>query len=89
MSRKEVEGYLRTKNVGFRIMCCVDTKEFSKGVYDELTRIGQEDPPWICSKKDIYVAFQFIGPAHKRGFEADPSDTLRAITIYREPDRCL
>jgi hypothetical protein len=70
-------------------MCCVDTNEFSKGVYDELTKIGQEDAPWFCSEKNVYVAFQFRGIAHKQGFEADSSDTLHAITIYRWLEGCL
>ena len=89
MSRKEVEDYLRARKAGFRLMCCVDIKDSSKGVYDELTKVGQEDPPWFCSEKNIYVALQFTGASHKEGFEADPSDTLRAITIYRWLEGCL
>ena len=65
MSRKEVEDYLRAKNVRFRLMCCVDIKESSKDVYDELTKVGQEDPPWACSEKNVYVAFQFTRPERK------------------------
>jgi hypothetical protein len=88
MSRKEVEDYLRAKNVGFLLMCCVNPKEFSKSVYDELTKVGEEDAGWFCKENNVYVAFQFAGSAHEPGFEADPSDTLRAITIHRSLDGC-
>lgn len=89
MTRRDVDVYLRARNAQFRLMCCVDTKEFSKGVYDELTKIGQEDAPWFCSEENVYVAFQFMGTPHKQGFEADPSDTLHSITIYRWLEGCL
>jgi hypothetical protein len=90
MTRKEVEDYLRAKNVGFRLMCCVDFRNSSKGVYDELTKIGQEDAPWACSEKNIYVAFQFTRPERNAaGWDANDSDTLKAITIFRWLEGCL
>jgi hypothetical protein len=43
MTRKEVEDYLRARNVEFGHMCCVDG-QLSKGVWDDLTKIGQGCP---------------------------------------------
>jgi hypothetical protein len=91
MTRKEVEDHLRAKNIEFSLMCCVDTKEeFSKGVYDDLAKIGQEDAGWFCSQKNIYVAFQFTRPSRNpEGPEADDADRLKAVAIYRSLVGCL
>src|SRR5947208_1970697 len=59
MTRREVEDYLRTRSVSFLQMCCVDQKDSSKNVYDDLAKIGEEDAPWYCSEKNIYIAFEF------------------------------
>jgi len=91
MTRKQVEGYLRTKNVKFRQMCCVDASHrFSTNVYDDIAKIGQEDPQWFCNEKNVYVAFQFAGPERNPPEPgADASDKLRAISIYRWNEGCL
>jgi hypothetical protein len=91
MTRKEVEDYLRSRNVKFSQMCCVESSQrFSTNVYDDLTKIGQEDAPWFCSEKNVYVAFQFIGPQRNAsGPTADASDRLRAVTLYRWLEGCL
>ena len=91
MPRKEVEDYLRARNVEFRQMCCVETSNrFSTNVYDDLTKIGQEDAPWFCSEKNVYVAFQFTGPQRNTsGPTADASDRLRAVTLYRWLEGCM
>src|SRR5207245_8485015 len=84
VTRNEVESYLRAENVRFGQMCCVDPTDLSKGVYDELTEIGQEDAPWFCSEMNIYVAFQFTGPdRHAVGWTVDASDPLNSVSIYR------
>jgi len=90
MTHKEVEDYLRAKNVSFRLMCCVDLKDSSKGVYDEFTKIGQEDAPWARSEKNVYVAFQFTRPERNpAGWDANDSDRLKAVTIDRWLEGCL
>jgi hypothetical protein len=90
MTRKDVEEYRGARNLRFRHMCCVEMKNFPKGVYDDLTKVGQEDAPWMCSEKNVYVAFQFTGqPRNATEPEADASDRLRAITIYRWHEGCL
>jgi len=88
MTRKDVEAYLTARNQKFRLMCCVETKKFATGVYDELTKIGQEDAPWFCSEKNVYIAFEFAGP-QRNPPEAAPSDTLSKITIYPWLEGCL
>jgi hypothetical protein len=90
MTRKEVEDYLRGRNIGFQQMCCVDDKLSSKGVWDDITKIGKESAPWSCSENNVYVAFQFIGPARSGvGWGADPSDTLKSVSIYHWLEGCL
>ena len=88
-TRKEVEEYLRARNIGFRQMCCVDYKSH-KSVWDDLTKISQEGAPWFCSENNVYVAFEFTGPK-RNGVEwsADPSDALKAISIYHWLEGCL
>jgi len=89
MTRKEVEDYLRAGNIRFQQMCCVD-HNLSTGVWDDLTKIGQEDAPWFCSENNVYVAFQFSGPKRNGvGWSADPSDTLRAVSVYHWLEGCL
>jgi hypothetical protein len=87
MKRKEVEDYLHARNIPFRQMCCVDGKKLSKGVYDDLTKIGAENAPWYCSENIVYIAFQFSGPARK--WTAEPSDVLESISVYRSLEGCL
>lgn len=50
MTRKDVEDYLRERNVAFRHMCCVDFKS-SKSVWDDLVKIGQEKPPYCLQRE--------------------------------------
>ena len=89
ITRKEVEDYLRARNVSFRQMCCVDRKEFSKNIYDDLAKIAQEDPPWVCNEKNIYIAFQFRGThTDEKGWRAEASDRLSALSLYRSLEGC-
>jgi hypothetical protein len=88
-ARKEVEDYLRARNIGFRQMCCVDSKP-RKTVWDDLTKIGNESVPWFCSENSVYVAFQFTGIERNGGmWDADPSDTLKAVSAYHWLEGCL
>src|ERR1700680_1500126 len=47
VTRKEVEDYLRARNVGFSQMCCVGMRVHPKHSLDDITKIGQEDAPWF------------------------------------------
>lgn len=86
-TRRMVEGYLRAQNVTYSSMCCVSTAH--KG-FSELVLIGHERPPWYCSAKNIYVAFEFDA--------ADPSDystrqnaadPLSDVTLFPWLEGCL
>jgi hypothetical protein len=90
MTRKDVENYLHTRNVTFRLMCCVARKALSEQVYDELVRVGQENAPWFCSEKNIYIAFQFSGhEGPDNNWMSDDSNSLQAVSIYRGLEGCL
>ena len=91
VTRREVEDYLRARNIRFQQMCCVGHR-LSKNVWDDLTRIGQERAPWYCSENNVYVAFQFGGAERNRvvgSGSADPSDTLKAVSIHHWLEGCL
>jgi hypothetical protein len=82
ITRREVEDALRARNAAFRQMCCVNFKE-RMDVWDDLVKIAQEDAPWFCSEKNIYIAFQFAGTRrYAAPAGADPSDRLTAVTVY-------
>ena len=91
MSRKDVEDYFHSSNTVFQQMCCVDPSTFSKGVYDDIVRIGQEDSPWFCSEHNVYIVFQFAGQRATDGNpqDAQPSDRLTAVTISHRLERCM
>jgi hypothetical protein len=87
--RREVEDYLRAKDIPFMQMCCVENKA-NRGVLDDLTRIGHEKAPWYCSEKNIYVAFQFAGSErHTVGPTAEGSDTLTKVTLFPWLEGCF
>jgi hypothetical protein len=87
-SRKEVEELLRARNQVFRQMCCADIKK-PIGVWDDLVRIAQEDAPWVCEEKNIYIAFQFAGTEPRATPPwAEPSDKLTAVTVYPWLEGC-
>jgi hypothetical protein len=61
MARKEVEDYLRSKKADFTQMCCVEPNDLAKRhTWDDLVKIGEEEPPWFCGENYVYVAFQFV-----------------------------
>src|SRR5882762_4215796 len=53
--RKEVEDYLRSKNLDFSPMCCVEPSDSAKRhTWDDLVKIGEEEHPWFCSEHFVY-----------------------------------
>ena len=79
MKRKEVEEYLRSNKI-----------EFFQLSLDDLTKIGEDPPPWFCDSVGVYVKFQFIGvgPSDPQ-LKANDEDTLDEIKIYHWGERCL
>ena len=90
MSRRDVEGYLRSKGRSVRYMCCINHRKAD--TWDELVKIGEEDAGWFCSKLNIYVGFQFT-PHEQTADSFDTSgnelDTLARIQIFRQLEGCL
>jgi hypothetical protein len=88
MTRKQVEDYLRTKNVSFQQMSGINGDS-----WDDLIKIGQEEEhPWYCSEHIVYLAFQFADYEQlgkPLDLEANKLDTLRAVTIYHRLEGCL
>ena len=92
MSRKEVEDYLRAKNMPLRQMCCVEAGTMSdRSSLDDLVKIGEENAPWFCSENNVYIAFQFADHErrHGVGFTTDDLDRLKSVTVYRWLEGCL
>lgn len=91
IKRKEVESYLQARDVHFLQMCCVDASESSRRhSLDDLAKIGGESAPWYCSEHNVYIAFQFTDHGQpEKGYIAEGSDTLKAITIYHWFEGCL
>jgi hypothetical protein len=81
MTRDQVEQYLHARNLRFDRTCCAETQFPSNASYDELTKIGQEDAPWYCSRNNIYLAFHFSGRTRDTS-EPDPADKFTAVKLY-------
>jgi hypothetical protein len=81
MKRKEVEEYLRSKNI-----------EFSGLAQGDITKIGQDVDAitLFCGKPDVFVQFQFFGPMQQQPqMGADAGDTLNKIEIIRRSSGCI
>jgi hypothetical protein len=91
MTRLEVEKCLQSQNLTFRQMCCVNSKVFGAGVWDDLVKIGKEDAPWVCNENNVYIAFDFTGqrPQGHTGWDGQSTDTLTAVTVYHWLEGCL
>src|SRR6266550_5809012 len=66
MARKQLEDYLRTKNTPFSQMCCIDTNQLRSGVWYDLTKVGEEDAPWYCSRHSGLHCFPIQWPETRR-----------------------
>ena len=84
MKRKEVEDYIRKKNLPVLRMCCVSANK------SDLIKLGQDGANWFCGESNVYVALQFEDHgSHDAYREANDSDTLSQITIFHWADTCL
>jgi len=91
LRRSEVESYLHARNLTIRQMCCVDSKEFRAGVWDDLVKIGSENAPWFCSENNVYIAFHFAGQRSQghTQWDAEGTDELAALSVYHWLEKCL
>ena len=80
MKRKEVEDYLRVNKTEFLQM----------SLDDDLTKIGEDEPTWVCGRTGVYVKFQFTGVGQREPrFDANDEDTLDEIKIFHWASNCL
>ena len=86
MTRREVEDYLRAKNIEFSQMGWVEDE---RTAYADLTKIGKEHAPWYCEHHNVYVAFQFAAVEAHKPAEARDSDALKKITIFHWLEGCM
>jgi hypothetical protein len=87
-NRKTVEDYLKEKRIEFGQMCCVERRE-SHTAYADLIRIGQEDAPWYCSENYVFIAIEFDAAEPNQLVLAQPSDSLKNVSIFRQLGGCL
>ncbi len=79
MKRKAVEDYLRFNKT-----------EFLRLSLDDLTKIGEDEPTWVCGRTGVYVKFQFTGVGQREPrFDANDEDTLDEIKIFHWGNTCL
>jgi len=86
MTRKDVEGYLRSRNTQFTwVWTAFGGRRESQ--YADLVKIGEETAPWYCSEAYVYVAFEFsaVNDFHRQ----TDSDALQGIEIFRPYTGCL
>lgn len=86
-TRKEVEDYLKAKNVQFSQMGWVEKED--RTAYSDLIYIAKEHAPWYCEKHNVYVAFSFKAVEVHKPWEARDSDILKEITVFHWLLGCL
>jgi len=90
-SRKEVEDYLRARNIKFTHACCAATylnSHLSNRAFDDWIPLRDETRPWPCGTADVSIAFVFkhLLPDNGPRFTSDDTDILEGIHIYKVYD---
>lgn len=80
-TRRQVEEYLRSRNVHFTWVYTAFGGR-TKSQYADLVKIGEESAPWYCSEEYVYVALEFSSDSPH---EQDESDLLERVEIF-QPD---
>lgn len=87
VSRKQVEDYLRSRNIPFGHSCCAaPNRAYFDYAEDDSIQLREEVRPWPCGSAYVYIAFVFIpqrpftGGAVNRASEGD---TLTGIHIWK------
>jgi hypothetical protein len=80
MKRRDVEEYLRSKNI-----------EFFRLPDDDLTKIGEDDSlSLFCGRPDVFLQFQFTAsPQQGHQIDGDDKVTLNKIEIIRKGSGCI
>jgi len=87
MTRKEVEDYLRAKNVTFEHIIGHGLDD--PGPWADLIRIGHEHHPWYCEAHNVYVAIHFTKTEPHDNYQAFDSDAVKKLTIFHWLEGCL
>lgn len=90
-SRKEVEDYLRARNIEFAHGCCAASSRNSHPPVDadvDSITLREEKRPWPCGTADVYIAFEFKRLPQHNGprFAPDDTDILEGIHILKSYD---
>jgi hypothetical protein len=87
ITRKELEDYLRSSHTNFsQVSTRYGYPERNEWQEADLVEIGQETPPWFCSRSPVYVAFEFISTEK---LKVNDADILERIELYRPDTGCL
>jgi hypothetical protein len=85
MNRNDVEEYFGAKNIHFLKMCCIE----ERSAFADLVKIGQEDAPWYCSERNVFVAFEFVAMEPHQTLKTYASDALKRVSVFRQLGGCL
>lgn len=86
VSRKQVEDYLRSRNIPFGYGCCAaPNRAYYDYAEDDSIQLREEVRPWPCGTTDVYIAFVFKPQQPYTGgvFRASERDTLTGIHIWK------
>jgi hypothetical protein len=92
MSRKDIEDSLHSSDTQFRQLCCatwIKGRGFDDRSYDDLVKIGEEDPPFVCNAHNVYVAFEFEPKRHAPSEWTDAQDKLWKLSVFHYREGCL
>lgn len=93
VSRKEVEDYLRSKNISFQHGCCAamgqKTNAPNQGYFyamDTNIELREEVRPWPCGTAYVYIAFEFNPErpyTEGTAVRVSEKDTLSGVHIWK------
>jgi hypothetical protein len=87
MTRKDVEGYLKSKGITF-----YRTWFAERDAYADEILIGAEKPPFYCGSYNIYLAFEYISaePPQPNGLHScTDADVLKEIKVIDRLESCV
>jgi type II secretory pathway pseudopilin PulG len=85
-TRREIEAYLRESGTPFSHLCCMG---MNHSAWDTLVKIGEEKPARFCSEQYVYIGFEFVSDRPGVMPEAEGSDTLTSVRLFRPSTGCL
>jgi len=83
MSRREIQTHLTQNGKPFGL------RSSGGMASDTLVKIAEEEHPWYCSAKNVYVRFGFKPADPTKLSSADAADTLTHVDIDKQLVGCL